>query len=80
MDEKLRHLLITLQDNDYKWIAGDKDGTVLAYKVKPKKNQNNGWWDSKSYDWIILNDFSNVDLSIFQWKDRSPRSNIQIII
>ena len=73
MNEKELQIL-NLLDNQYKYLARDKDGKLFIYTTKPQKQSSNGVWDiSQNSDGLSLefNMFSTLFVDIL-WEDSKP--------
>lgn len=55
-------------DEEYKWIARDRDGELCIYEEKPRKRKGGGWY-SDGYKYIS---YFNHLFSAIKWEDGEP--------
>lgn len=56
-------------DEEYKWIARDRDGNLCVYGGKPKKRNDS--WISDDYEYEYLYYFNHLFPAI-KWEDEEP--------
>ena len=61
-----------LLQKGYEWLACDKDGTIVAYEIKPFKMTEDEWWnyDSEAPKFLTLDNAH--DLNFVKWEDDEP--------
>ena len=61
-----------LLQKGYEWLACDKDGTIVAYEIKPFKMTEEEWWnyDSKEPKLLLLDNAH--DINFVKWEDEEP--------
>ena len=61
-----------LLQKGYEWLACDKDGTIVAYEIKPFKMTDDEWWnyDSEAPKFLTLDNAH--DINFVKWEDEEP--------
>ena len=57
-------------DKDYKWIAREKEGSLILYYDKPCKYEVNGFWKNKIWD-EEFNMYKHL-FKMIKWSDEEP--------
>lgn len=74
MDRRTARLstIKVLLQKGYEWFACDKDGTMVAYEVKPFKMTDDEWWnyDSEEPKFLTLDNADDIDF--VKWEDEEP--------
>lgn len=58
-----------LLQKGYEWLACDKDGTIVAYEVKPFKMTEEEWWNYNSEEPKLLILDNAHDINFVKWED-----------
>ena len=61
-----------LLQKGYGWLACDKDGTIVAYEIKPLKMTEEEWWNYDSEEPKLLLLDNAHDLNFVKWEDEEP--------
>ena len=61
-----------LLQKGYEWLACDKDGTIVAYEVKPFKMTEDEWWNYDSGAPKFLTLYNTHDINFVKWEDEEP--------
>ena len=63
-------------DDEWKWVARDKNGSLFAYLEKPLKDPYSGDWGLTGDEWFLIKE---ILFHFIQWEDEEPH-NIQELI
>ena len=63
-------------DNEWKWVARDKNGSLFAYLEKPLKDPYSRDWGLTGDEWFLIKE---ILFHFIQWEDEEPH-NIQELI
>lgn len=65
---------------EIKYLAKNYDGKLFAYRQKPFKDEERGWWTCDNDDILFKNLFGDLlKFSAIKWKDEEPTSREEIL-
>ena len=72
---QVEYAILKNLNDEWKWIARDKNGNLYKFKAKPRKI-NDFSWNDRLETWSSMND---DNFQFIQWGDKAPYNIAELI-